>query len=437
MPSSKQDSNKDEEDEQLQLKELQSWVLPDVYTWLEQGDVEAQKLKLEMEEQATDAISNLFVNDDDSSSSHNDDFEGIFGRIRYWSSSKNNPNGVGGTSTGGGDDNVTSKTDGSKVKDREVEGTGEEIDETKKTVVYVISESWDGYGDILWASARYLANQFSDPMKCKELLKLSSAPPTSQTSSPNHFHPLRGLRMVELGAGAGVPSYMAMHCGAQVICTDLDSPNRIRSIAESMERNYRNMMMAMQKIKDKGDFDVEDDYYQYTKLSRACPCKWGQPIDKVLESLNGGSDGDGDDGDKTAENKAPPKQNALFDVVYAADCCYMPWLHVDLLNTIDKLLKPLPAPMTTSAEEEDTTTLDVDVDTRRSATTSTCSGVAILTFAIHEGISKEEEVWTILDRIKEQDKFHAEILPSIQLTPPRTGMELKQGFVSTIRLTRK
>ena len=395
-------------DEQLQLKDLQKWVTPDIYEWLKEGDVEADKLKEEMEEQGTDAVTNLFSNDDDSSSSHNDDFEGVYGRIRYWSSSKTNPNGVG---HGHGESEPTDDV--------------EDADETKKTVAYVISESFDGYGDILWSSARYLANQFSDPIKCRELL---SPRYCGDTTSGHCVHPLRGLRVLELGAGAGVPSYMAMHCGAQVVCSDLDSPNRIRSIAESMERNYRSIVTKQNNPKGEKDAagdDDDDDYYHYTKLSRACPLKWGQPVDQVVESLNGGSDDSSDintkneelSNDQSAESKRPQR---LFDVIFAADCCYMPWLHVDLLNTIDKLLIPLPS--------DGEATGDSNVNG---------TGVAVLTFAIHEGISKEEEVWTILDRIKEQGKFDVETLESIQLKPPRTGMLAKQGFVSTIRLTRK
>ena len=46
------------------------------------------------------------------------------------------------------------------------------------------------------------------------------------------------------GAGAGVPSWAAMKCGANIVCTDLSDTNRIRSLAECVERNFQQILQA-------------------------------------------------------------------------------------------------------------------------------------------------------------------------------------------------
>ena len=59
------DNIDNDEQQQLKLNELQKWVTPTIYEWLKEGDVEANKLKEEMEEQGTDLVTNLFTNDDE------------------------------------------------------------------------------------------------------------------------------------------------------------------------------------------------------------------------------------------------------------------------------------------------------------------------------------------------------------------------------------
>ena len=83
-------------------------------------------------------------------------------------------------------------------------------------VAYLISEAWEGYGDVLWASSRHLSNQFADPAKCRELLGISDDTETTT-------HPLDHRTVLELGAGCAVPSLVAMKCSAKaVVATDLD-----------------------------------------------------------------------------------------------------------------------------------------------------------------------------------------------------------------------
>ena len=188
-------------------------------------------------------------------------------------------------------------------------------------------------------------------------------------------HPLWGLAFVELGAGAGVPSWTAMHCGARVVCTDQAVPDRIRCIAECAERNFR-------EINNQGGSADTEQIAMATK-ARACALDWGGPVDQVLECLD-------------------VNKKERFDVIVAADCCYMPWLQPQLLESIFALM-------------------------------SDC-GVAFVPFALH-GNAKDEDVWGIVDRAKERG-FQTEILEPKQLTPPHSGMGPKQALVQTVKLTK-
>jgi len=186
-------------------------------------------------------------------------------------------------------------------------------------------------------------------------------------------HPLFGLAFLELGAGAGVPSLTALRCGARVVCTDQASPDRIRSIAECAERNLREM-------KETG---TDEEIVTMAENGRACALDWGGPIDEVLKCL---------DKDKREQ----------FDVVVAADCCYMPWLQPKLLDSIYLLMAD--------------------------------HGVALVPFALH-GNAKDEDVLGIVDLAKERG-FQVQMLEPKQLTPPNPGMEPKQALVQTLRLTK-
>ena len=118
--------------------------------------------------------------------------------------------------------------------------------------------------------------------------------------------------------------------------------------------------------------------------ARACSLDWGESVEDVLECL---------DADKKER----------FDVVVAADCCYQPWLQPRLLQSIYQLMSN--------------------------------EGVALLPFALH-GNAKDEEVWRVVDRAKDQG-FRVQILQPQQLAPPVANMDLKQGLVQTVRLTKK
>lgn len=87
------------------------------------------------------------------------------------------------------------------------------------------------------ASSRYAANVLADPKKCKEIL----SPMLLSRGVDETLHPLNGVTFLELGAGAALPSAVAIYRGARVVSSDLRSANRIRCMAESIYRNVARM----------------------------------------------------------------------------------------------------------------------------------------------------------------------------------------------------
>jgi predicted nicotinamide N-methyase len=170
-----------------------------------------------------------------------------------------------------------------------------------------------------------------------------------------------------------------MKCaGARVVCTDLDDPNRIRSIAESMQRNWKEIQYIPH---------LEETVKNNGPLAKACPFRWGNSSEHVAKCLNYDDDG-----------------TAKFDLICATDCLFMPWLHYELLKAVEELL----------AED----------------------GVCIMAFAIHESFSKDEEVWPFVEKATLRS-FRVEVLDAVQLTPPRKGMPAKQGLINILRLSRQ
>lgn len=74
-------------------------------------------------------------------------------------------------------------------------------------------------------------------MKCADIL----APMLQSRGVDEKLHPLNGKTFLELGAGAALPSAVAIYRGARVISSDLKSANRIRCMAESIYRNIARM----------------------------------------------------------------------------------------------------------------------------------------------------------------------------------------------------
>ena len=336
--------NIEKDDRPPPLSNLKQWVSEEVFLWIKEGDEKQEALEKELEENAYMNVASFFGEAD----SESDDDENRRRRVKKWSSSTTSPDGFGG---------FQPRTSSPK----DVQGD----DDGPVQIVFVLSDCYEGFGDILWSSARYVANTLSNPIKCTELL----SPLT--LNDENSSHPMEGISFLEVGAGAGVPSWAAMKCGANVVCTDLSDPNRIRCMAECAERNFRQI--------------GNDALLANAAKTRVCPHDWGSPVEKVIKALNDGTN-----------------EERLFDVVIAADCCYMPWWHKELLDSIYNLLSD--------------------------------RGVAIIAFALH-GNTDDDDVWRIVDRAKERS-FSVEIVGSEQLSPPSAKMESKQGLVHIIRLTK-
>ena len=358
----------------LPLSELKRWMSDDLFSWIKEGDEKQEQWEKELEETAHMRIFGEIGSDSDDGDDDDDDLTNIISkkekknrrRIRHWSSSTTSPDGVGGfqprKSSTSHDNHDNENQD----------------DEGGVQIVYMLSDSYEGFGDILWSSARYVANTVANPTTCRELL---SPLLTADDATSSQQHPLQGIKFLEVGAGAGVPSWAAMKCGANIVCTDLSDTNRIRSLAECIERNFQQILQAT-------DGDEKEALLTHASKARVCSHDWGSPIDGVVQALNSTSD--------------PKEEELLFDVIIAADCCYMPWWHTQLLDSTYKLLSE--------------------------------RGVAIVAFALH-GNTDDEDVWKIVDRAKDRG-FSVEVLDSQQLSPPYAAMESKQGLVHIFRLTK-
>ncbi|KAL3791085.1 hypothetical protein HJC23_012070 [Cyclotella cryptica] len=335
----------------IDLSTLSKWVLPNTLLWLENVEKEERASREDIEKEGLNYGAGLF----DTEADREEESELQHNRVGTWITSASGSDG------------------GFDWTENEVQN-----DQCPKicagvSVIYTTSTSSEGHGNTVWASARHISNLLGNRESCRQVLspllrqrQRESTPATSQQK-----HPLFGLSFVELGAGAGVPSWTAMRCGARVVCTDQSVADRIRCIAECAERNWRDMK------KTESEAVLEN-----AKMARSCPYNWGAPIEEVTLSLD---------------------KNELFDVVIAADCCYMPFLQPKLLKSIDMLMSK--------------------------------EGVALVSFALH-GNAPDEDVWGVVDRAKELG-FCVEVLEPKQLTPSTYGMELKQGLVQTVRLTRQ
>ena len=273
-------------------------------------------------------------------------------QVLRWSSSATNPDGISST----------------------LQRASKNDEDGAVNTIYILSDALAGFGDQVWASSRHLSNCLANDIKCREILSPMLSRPEEQQEPSNQKHPLLGASFLELGAGAGVPSWTAMHCGARVICTDQAVTDRIRCIAECVERNYREM---------KDDLPEEDERLVNAAKAKAYPYNWGGDIHDIAQALS-------EDGEER------------FDVIVGADCVYMPWLHTELLESIDLLLSD--------------------------------GGVAFLPFALH-GNAKDEEVWGIVGKARDMG-FKVDTLEKQQLTPQKSCMDAKQGLVHTVRLCR-
>jgi len=285
----------------LPLDDLRPYVSEETYDMLLKADKEEEDLNNE------EIPPQLFADDDEDDESPD--------RVQYWTSSTSQLDGYGGYE---GSEEVPTEENGSI------------------RVAYIVSDqSWQGFGHLVWSSARYLASVLAVPSRYQEILQVSS---------------LEGLQVCELGAGTALPSLVAMKQGAIVTVSDQAVPHRIRCMAESVARN------------------------KVSTTTRVVPHDWGTDVAPVGEGK--------------------------FDVVLAADCCYMPWLHSELLDSMWNLMHD--------------------------------QSVAIISYCLH-GNTDNDDVRKIEERARSRG-FVVEVLPSKQLTPQNAEMESTQGYVYSLRL---
>ena len=260
------------DDGPLELSILKERLSEETYQWLIEDEEKQNQWKREKEEEGPTI--DLFGTGEDDGEEH-------CNRVETWTSSRNNPDGFGGIYR---HDESTTDIQQPTNEEEERGGSG------GVTVYFIVSDASGGHGDSVWAASRHVSNLLAYPETCAELLGYKFV--------EGDGHPLNGRKFVELGAGAGLPSWTALKCGASlVVCTDQRIPDRIRCLAEAAQRNFFS----------KG---TNSDTNMFV-----APYVWGGNIPNVL------------------------KKNEC-DVVVAADCLYMPHFHNDLLLSIQNMIKP-------------------------------------------------------------------------------------------------
>ena len=311
-------------------------------------------------------------------------------RLRYWISSTTNPDGLGGI-----EDGLTAEMVQGVILPLEEDDDG-------ITVEYLVSDSWQGFGNQVWAASRHLANLLADPVRCRPLLNLGHYADDDNVVEEllvggldhnNNCHPLSGKSLVELGAGTALPSCVALQCGARVVMTDQAIPDRIRCTAEIAERNWRRATTTNNN---------NHQSHPIIKRGQVVPFNWGTDVEDVCLAL---CHSDGDSSDEILTLNPPRRQ--CFDVLIAGDCCFMPWFHDELVNSVDQLLSD--------------------------------HGVAIFTFPLHGNVN-DDQVWALFDQFEERCFAVHKINGGrpVQLTPQfPNDMHSKQALIYTVCLTRE
>lgn len=405
-----------DEDAPLPLKAVRDRISAATYSWL-QSKAREEAASASSSGHPDDAVGqntvDLFV------SSHPDDDEEdeYYPRVQEWSSSRTDPDGVGGYTippatgliTFAGAEQQQKQPESEEVlalEEQQQDKPPSQDDSGIVRVQYILSDAAGGHGDDLWAASRHVSNLLADPVKCRRLLRLSlveqDSPTHNKSSNEEETddyrqspHPLMGKRFIELGAGGGFPSWTALHCGARVVCTDQPIADRIRALAEAAERNLQCMINKFNS--DAAVAAAETALFQYASQAKVCPYSWGTPVNDLLNALpttapplNEGGDGNNDD-------------SVQFEVLVAADCIYMPECHGILLQSVQQLIK------------------------------RGYSGVALLPFALH-GNTPDKNVWSIVQSARDIG-FCVERMEPQQLTPQSLSMDSKRALIHMLRLT--
>ncbi|CAE8617119.1 unnamed protein product [Polarella glacialis] len=138
--------------------------------------------------------------------------------------------------------------------------------------------SQSGHGDVIWAAAEF----------CAEALVKGDLEVL--------VGPVRGRRVLEVGAGVGLPSCTAVRCGAQVVSSDIPDHERVLALATSLVLNLQ-------------EASAEQEMACCAPRARAVPHYWGDSCELLCSE-------------------------GAFDLLLCCDCLYIPDLHGPLLDTI-------------------------------------------------------------------------------------------------------
>ena len=170
-----------------------------------------------------------------------------------------------------------------------------------------------GHGDVLWASAEFLAQTLAARRECCELLAAADVPLLAEADDAQFLH---GLRVLELGAGMGVPGLVCARRGATVVTTDIDIPAQIHCLA-------CNAVLCTRQIG--------------ARRIAVRSHSWGSSVAKLVDAAH--ELGAGGDAPPAADRDARTGATGCFDLVLVADCIYNPDSHVALLDSIRSTLR--------------------------------------------------------------------------------------------------
>ncbi|KAF8418803.1 hypothetical protein EV426DRAFT_709004 [Tirmania nivea] len=122
---------------------------------------------------------------------------------------------------------------------------------------------------------------------------------------------VKGETVLELGAGAGLPSIVAGLCGAkEVVISDYPAPELLSNISANVKRNVTPQMIQNSKISVRGH-----------KWGELDPAKNDAPVSTV---------------DLLTTTHSPHR----FTRIIVADCMWMAWQHKNLCSSIAHFLDP-------------------------------------------------------------------------------------------------
>lgn len=156
--------------------------------------------------------------------------------------------------------------------------------------------STSGHGDVVWAAAQFCAEALSSG-HLSSLLPHSIQSQRLEGDEAIDMSALNGYRVLELGAGVGLPSAVAFRLGAEVISSDVPDPERLLALSSTLALNSQ-----INGSTSRGS-------------ARVVPHRWGESCADVCR-----------------DGKA--------DLILCCDCLYVTSLHAPLLTSLASCLAP-------------------------------------------------------------------------------------------------